>query len=143
VIVSELSGSPPGLGSNPKAVPITPRSLSFQVPAAISTGGGPVLVSQPSDPQLTAMVIVEPDCVLSLTSPFESTCCVPVQLPCETQLSETTFVMVTSAAGVETCTEFCVWFAVSAPLPAWLPVPFLVGPCCSATIPGETMLDRR
>ena len=98
---------------------------------------GPVLVAQPSGPQLTAMVIVDPDWVLSLTSPFESTCCVPVQLPCEVQLSETTFVMIAPVAGVETCTEFCVWFAVSAPLPAWVPVPFLVGPCCSATIPGR------
>ena len=73
-----------------------------------AAGAGPVTGNWMAgfhDDQLTAIVIVEPDWVLSLTSPFESTCCVPVQFPCEVQLSETTFVMFTPVAGVETCNE--------------------------------------
>ena len=66
---------------------------------------------------MTAMLIVEPDWVLCVRSPFESTSCVPVQFPCEKQWSDTTLVSVAPVAGVETGADFCVCVAVSPGLP--------------------------
>ena len=92
---------------------------------------------------MTAMLIVEPDWVLCVTSPFESTSCVPVQFPCEKQWSETRLVSVAPLAGVEICTDFCVCVAASPGLPICVPVPFRVGPFEKAASPGATIAERR
>ena len=131
LMLTELSGSPPGSVRNTKAVPMTSPPL-LQVPLAKSIGGGPAVGSHSPPPQVMETLSCSRQHVV-LTFPFSLTLWLAVQLPVDTHVSPTMFVWTTDAGGVEIWVESWVCFAVLLVGPVWMPVPLRTGPCCSAT----------